>query len=225
MLNHNQCSDWDCYSVIWMCGTVNKANVNASFCLSASLLGTNVVSMNVIHILYKNLNCSHQVNTQKTHLNQFMEIFSFFLRLQEKKKKAAGWTALNNGSLICVVKTVFMKLLVCGVHMRLKQHFFEQCGSRTHCCTLQTLWQMESGDWVGPLTADRYPTGSNLTGWELRLLSKSCVQLLPNQASLIWDTITGVCSQSKGRATLNRPFHNFQVTSRPTAITFLTLSI
>lgn len=40
---------------------------------------------------------------------------------------------------------------------------------------------MESGDRIGPLTTDRYPTGSNLTGWKPSLLSKSQVLILLNQ--------------------------------------------
>lgn len=36
---------------------------------------------------------------------------------------------------------------------------------------------------------------------------------------------TGTDFQSEGRATPHRPFPNVQVTGRPTAITFLTLSI
>lgn len=60
---------------------------------------------------------------------------------------------------------------------------------------------------------------------EARTAVKTVCAAFSKPHSLLSDTTTGVDFQSKGRATLTRPFHNFQVTSRPTAITFLILSI
>lgn len=93
----------------------------------------------------------------------------------------------------------------------LKMTLFNKVAAGTHSCILLTLWQMEPGDWVGPLTADRYPTGSYLTGCEPTLLSKSCVLFLRSQIASFQTPQPGLTNIAKDEVLLTGHFTIFKL--------------